>query len=120
MLPDGRDAGYLLDMLEHARGVVRAVAGRTLDDYLRDEDLRLAVERRIEIIGEAARRVSEDFQKRHHEIPWHKIVAQRNVLAHKYGEIQDDILWRVATVSVVELVSLLEPLVPPPPSEQEC
>jgi uncharacterized protein with HEPN domain len=120
MVPEKRDAGYLLDMLEHARGVLRVLRGRTLEDYVRDEDLRLIVERRIEIIGEAARRVSEAFQKTHPEIPWLKIVAQRNVLAHEYGEIQDDILWQVATVSVPELITLLEPLVPAPPSEPEC
>jgi uncharacterized protein with HEPN domain len=119
MRPDERDAGYLLDMIEHARGVVRALQGRTLDDYVRDEDLRLALERRIEIIGEAARRVSPEFQLAHPEIAWRKVIAQRHVLAHEYGEIQDDIMWRVATVSVPELISLLEPLMPPLPSDLE-
>jgi uncharacterized protein with HEPN domain len=95
------------------------VEGRTLDDYLRDEDMRLAIERRIEIIGEAARRVSEGFQNAHPEIPWAKIVAQRHVLAHEYGEIQDDIVWKVATVSVPELISRLEPLIPPLPPQPE-
>ena len=113
MLPDTRDAGYLLDMLQHAAGVVRAVERHAFDDYAADEDLRLAVERRIEIIGEAARRISETFQKAHPEVPWRKIVAQRNILAHEYGEIEDEILWDVATVSVPELLRLLEPLVPP-------
>ena len=47
MRPEERDAGCLLDMLEHARGVTGVVAGKTLDDYLRDESLRLIVERRI-------------------------------------------------------------------------
>ncbi len=118
MRPDARDAGYLLDMLQHARGVVRAVQGRTLDKYTADEDLRLSIERRIEIIGEAAGRVSQAFKKTHPMIPWRKIVAQRNVLAHEYGEIQDEIMWRVSTVSVPELIALLEPLVPPPPEEE--
>jgi uncharacterized protein with HEPN domain len=117
MQPDERDAGYLLDMLEHARGIVRVLEGRSLDDYLRDEDLRLIVERRLEIIGEAARRVSESFRNAHPGVPWRKIVAQRNVLAHEYGEIQDDIMWRVATVSVPDLVNMLEPLVPPLPPD---
>ncbi len=117
MQPDERDAGYLLDMLEHARGIVRVLEGRGLDDYLRDEDLRLIVERRLEIIGEAARRVSEPFRNAHPEVPWRKIIAQRNVLAHEYGEIQDDIMWRVATVSVPDLVAVLAPLVPPLPPE---
>ena len=116
MRPDERDAGYLLDMLDHARGIMRVLAGRDLRDYLHDEDLRLIVERRLEIVGEAARRVSPGFRDAHPEVPWRKIVAQRNVLAHEYGEIQDDIMWRVATVSIPELVALLEPLVPPPPS----
>ena len=75
---------------------VRALQNRALDDYVRDEDLRLAVERRIEIIGEAARRVSPAFQQAHPEIAWRKVIAQRHVLAHEYGEIEDDIMWRVA------------------------
>ncbi|MGD8240618.1 MAG: DUF86 domain-containing protein [Armatimonadota bacterium] len=119
MRPDDRDAGCLLDMLQHARGVVRALRGRTLDDYLRDEDLRLAVERRLEIIGEGARRVSQAFQSAHREIPWRKIIAQQNVLAHEYGEVQDDLVWQVGTVSVPELIGLLEPLVPPAPEAEE-
>lgn len=109
---DLRDAGYLHDMLQHARGVSRAVTGRTLQDYVRDEDLRLAVERRIEIIGEAARHVSSVFQDAHPEIPWRKIIAQRHVLAHEYGEIEEEIVWAVATVSIPELINLLEPWVP--------
>lgn len=47
MRPDVHDAGYLLDMLEHARGVLRAIEGRTLQDYIMDENLRLGMERRI-------------------------------------------------------------------------
>jgi uncharacterized protein with HEPN domain len=114
MPPDEHDAGYLLDMLEQARGVTRAVKDRTLEDYLGDEDLRLLIERRIEIIGEAARRVSPAFQEAHPEIPWRKIVGQRNVLAHDYGEIEDEIIWHVATISIPELITLLGPLVPEP------
>ena len=76
MHPDDRDAGYLLDMLQHARGVAQAVQDRTFEEYLADEDLRLAIERRIEIIGEAAKCVSPAFQEAHSDIPWRKIVAQ--------------------------------------------
>ncbi len=111
MRPDERDSSLLLDMLMHARGIMSAIAGKTLDDYLSDENLRLAVERRIEIIGEAARRVSPEFRAAHPEVPWRGLIGQRNVLIHEYGEIQDDIVWNVATVSVPELVALLEPLV---------
>jgi uncharacterized protein with HEPN domain len=112
MRADARDAGYLQDMVQHARGVIKAVEGRRLEDYEADEELRLAVERRVEIIGEAAARVSEAFKEKHPDIPWRKIVGQRNVLAHEYGEIDDEIMWDVATVSVPELLRMLEVLMP--------
>jgi len=115
MQPNAKDAGYLLDMLDHARGVRRAIQNRSVAEYLADEDFRLAIERRIEIIGEAANRISRSFQDTHPEIPWRKIVAQRNVLAHEYGEVQAEIIWRVATGSIVELIDALEPLIPPLP-----
>lgn len=73
--------------------------------------MRLLLERRVEIIGEAARHVSEDFRTAHPEIPWRKIVAQRNILAHEYGDIDDEIMWDVATISMPALLRMLEPLV---------
>lgn len=112
MRPDLRDAACLLDMLRQARGVVNLVRSRTLEDYLADEDFRMAVERRIEIIGEAARRVSTEYRDVHPEIPWRRIIAQRHVLAHEYEEIEETLLWQTATVSVPELIRLLTPLVP--------
>ncbi|MCX5758474.1 MAG: DUF86 domain-containing protein [Candidatus Hydrogenedentes bacterium] len=112
MPPDEQDAAYLLDMLHHARGILRAVDTRTHDDYLDDEDLRLLVERRVLIIGEAAHHVSQEFKDGHPQIPWHKIVGQRNILAHAYGEIDDEIMWDAATISVPELVRFLETVLP--------
>jgi len=69
MSPDRDDLAYLWDMLTAARAVVSFVQGRTLEDYLGDLLLRSAVERQVEIIGEAARRVSREFQDAHPEIP---------------------------------------------------
>jgi len=80
----------------------------TFEQYELDENLRLSIERRVEIIGEAARRLSVEFQKAHPDVPWARIVAQRNVLAHNYGEIDDELLWRVATVHIPQLVNSLK------------
>jgi uncharacterized protein with HEPN domain len=113
------DRVYLWDMLTAARAVVDFVRGHTLAEYEADLLLRSAVERQIEIIGEAARRISKEFQDAHPEIPWRPIQAQRHVLAHDYGEIKHDRIWRVAETHVPELIALLEPLVPAPPAEAQ-
>jgi uncharacterized protein with HEPN domain len=112
------DVSYLWDMLTAARAVVDFTRERTLDEYSNDLMLRSAVERQVEIIGEAARRVSESFRSEHAEIPWSKIMGQRHVLAHDYGEIKQDRLWQVATVHVPALIAQIEPLLPPPPEDQ--
>jgi uncharacterized protein with HEPN domain len=75
----------------------------------------LAVERCLEILGEAARRISDRVRLEHPEIPWHQIIAQRNVLAHEYGDIRHEMIWRVVSERIPELLTILERLVPPPP-----
>ena len=85
-----QDAGYLWDMLTAAKAVRKFVGDRELADYLAEVLLQAAVERKIEIIGEAANKVSAQLQQEHPEIPWSKIVRQRNVLAHDYGRIEHD------------------------------
>jgi len=113
MPPENRDAAYIWDMVDAARTIQDFTAGVSLADYLLDRKLQLAVERAIEIIGEAARLVSAELKAQHPEIPWRQVVAQRNVLAHDYGEIKQDRIWLVATNRIPELVAQLQPLLPP-------
>jgi uncharacterized protein with HEPN domain len=112
------DSAFLWDMLDAAEAIRSFVSGKTFQNYLNERMLRGAVERHLEIIGEAAKGVSKTFQKAHPEIPWHRIIAQRHVLAHEYGEIKQELVWRVATLHIPELIDILEPLVPPSPTEE--
>jgi uncharacterized protein with HEPN domain len=116
MVSERHDAGWLWDMLTAAQAVRDFVAARSFEDYEQDLMLRSAVERQIEIIGEAARRVSPAFRDAHPEIPWRPIMAQRYVLAHNYGEIRHELIWRVATQHIPALVRTLEPLIPERPA----
>lgn len=116
MPPEDRDAAYLWDMLDAARTIQSFTTGVSLEEYLVDRKLQLAVERAIEIIGEAARLVSAELKERHPEIAWRQIVAQRNVLAHDYGEIKQDRIWLVATTRIPELIGQVGPLLPPAPA----
>lgn len=119
MRPEDRDAAYLWDMLDSARTVRKITTDATLDQYLRNRTLQLAVERAVEIIGEAASRISQGFREAHNEIPWQSIIGQRNVLAHEYGDIKQDRMWYLAATHIPELISRLERLLPPAPPEPE-
>jgi uncharacterized protein with HEPN domain len=116
MRPKTGDASFVWDMLDAALAVRQFVAGRHFDDYTNDRLLRGAVERHIEIIGEAARSISQPYRDAHPEIPWSKIIAQCHVLAHEYGEIRHDRIWLVATVHIPDLIPKLKELLPPSPS----
>ena len=108
-----RDPAWLLDMLTAARAVREFVAGRTLEQYEADLFFRSAVERQIEIVGEGARAISNAFKLAHPQIPWRPIMAQRHRLAHEYGEINNQLIWTVATIHIPALIIQLELLVPP-------
>jgi uncharacterized protein with HEPN domain len=111
------DAALLWDMLDAARKIQHFISGKTFHEYSGDEVLQAAVERKLEVIGEAARCVSERFQQLHPEIPWRGIISQRHFIAHEYGEVRQEKLWRVATVRIPELIEHLQRLIPPMPKE---
>ena len=117
MLPDERDAAYLWDMLDAARMAYGFTSGVLFQAFLSDRKLQLAIERSVEIIGEAARRVSEAFRNDHPEIPWRSMIAQRNVLAHEYGEVKQDRMWLLVTQQLPELIQTIETLIPPAPAD---
>jgi uncharacterized protein with HEPN domain len=117
MQPDVRDAALLWDMLIHGRLVLKFVRSETFETYSDNQMLRLAVERSIQIIGEAANRLSDEFRTVHPDIPWRPIIKQRHVLVHDYGVIDNAKIWRVATHYVPELVQMIEPIMPPQPPD---
>ena len=115
MLPEEKDAALLWDMQQAASEIVQFVEGVNYARFQSDKMLRYAIERQILVIGEAAKNVSATFKSSCPQIPWTAIVGQRNILAHEYGEVLVERIWRVASVFVPELIKLLTPLVPKPP-----
>jgi uncharacterized protein with HEPN domain len=99
-------------MLEACRAIERFVAGKTVGEYLANELLQAAVERKIQIIGEAATRISAPFRDSTPEIPWKQISGQRHVLVHDYGRIEHDRVWQVATGHVGALAVQLDAILP--------
>jgi len=109
------DSVYLGHMLDMARKAVAKLGNRTRAGFDADEDLRIVLAHCVQIIGEAASRVSPATQAAHPQIPWRRIVGMRHRIVHDYMNIDADILWEVVRRNLPELIRLLTPIVPPDP-----
>jgi uncharacterized protein with HEPN domain len=104
------DATTLRQILEHGREVIERMRGRTVEDLVADRTLQLSVTRLLEILGEASRRLSQEFRASHPEVPWREIAGMRNRLVHAYDDIDPSTVWKTATEDVPRLLTILEPL----------
>jgi uncharacterized protein with HEPN domain len=112
MKPDDPDTANLQDMLEVALEARELVAEIPADEFLQARVRRRALERVLELIGEAARRVTPVRQAEHPEIPWRRIIGQRNILAREYGRIDPKLLYRSAREDMPSLIAALQRLLP--------
>jgi uncharacterized protein with HEPN domain len=108
-----RDEAHLLDMLLAARKVCEFTEGVDEHRFRTDEVLQNATLRLIQIIGEAARKISAEFKQSHPEIPWHEIIGMRHMLVHEYFRIIPEKVWEVVERDLPPLIRTIEPLVPP-------
>jgi uncharacterized protein with HEPN domain len=107
-MPRPDDTTHIRHMLEAAEKLQRFSAGRTRADLETDELLALGLVRLLEIIGEAATRVTDDTRRNNAAVPWAQMIGMRNRLIHGYDVIDLDILWRTITDDVPALVCALE------------
>lgn len=82
-------------ILDAINGIETSTRDKGLDDYRQDWLLRHAVERAIEIISEAARRIPAETLALEPQIPWAQIMGIGNVLRHEYNRISDSVIWNV-------------------------
>ena len=100
----------LLHMTEAAQAALKFVAGKQKADLQSDQMLLFAVVRAIEILGEAANKVSEDLQSANSSIPWRAMVGMRNRLVHAYFDIDTEMVWKTLQSEIPELLSTLQAL----------
>jgi uncharacterized protein with HEPN domain len=97
--------GHMLDMARKAVGKTRDVSRA---EYDQDENLRLALAHLVQVIGEAARRVSPTGQAARPEIPWREITGMPHKIVHDYLDVDEDIVWEVVTRDLPSLITVLE------------
>lgn len=90
-------APVLMEMHEALSHILAATQGKTLSEYQQDWLLRLASQRALEIISEAARHLPEDLLATQPHIPWPQIRGIGNILRHEYHKVADAIIWAVIT-----------------------
>ena len=98
-------------MRDNVRRVLNATHGRSRSDIDADEILEAALIRWMKVIGEAARRIPDDFRSRYPAVPWRQTTDLRNVLIHEYDTVDFDALWRIIQEHLPPLVPQLQAII---------
>jgi len=110
MLPE-RDRVRLMDMLDHSREALQFIQGKQRSDLDTDRLLNLSLVRLLEIIGEAAARISDETKSNVTEIQWQQIIGLRNRLIHGYNNVDFDIMWDILQDDLPPLAVQLEKII---------
>ncbi len=108
-----RDETLLRDMLDMARKAQVFLHDRSQEAVDQDEMLAFALVRAIEVLGEAASRISVETRAGLVQIPWKVIVGMRNKIIHDYRTIDTRIVWKTVVEDLPPLIAELEKVIPP-------
>ena len=112
MEPMNPDIEFLWDMHEAAHLIIDFLQGMTYGQYAENRMVQAAVERQLEIMSAAARRITPDFHSTHPDIPWHSIIGLSSILFSGSGEVRPERIWLATRNSIPPLVTLLDTLIP--------
>ncbi len=102
------DRVRLRHMLDNAKEALALVQGKRRSDLDSNRLLGLGLVRLLEIVGEAANRITPETQSRYPSIPWRQIIGLRNRLIHGYDDVDMDLLWVILTDDLPDLIIQLE------------
>jgi uncharacterized protein with HEPN domain len=117
-MPNPRDTATLLDIQRASIKVIQFQQGISKADFIEDDKTQSAIVFQLMIVGEAVKRLSQEFRAQHPEIPWQLIAGMRDNLIHNYDDIDLDEVWKTATADIPVLLTQLNPLIPQPPHSE--
>ena len=106
-----RDRVHLLRMRDAAQYAQQFAAGREIEELNSDIQFRMALVKAVELVGESARRTSDELRAQHPQVPWKKMIGMRNVLVHNYWAIEQDEFWDAVQNHIPPLIAELERLI---------
>lgn len=105
-----KDEASLIDIERAAKKILRYTFNTSRLELESNDEKLSAILYQITIIGEATKRLSQEFRQQHPNIPWREIAGIRDIIIHKYDQVDFDVIWDVVYHKIPELLNLLEPL----------
>lgn len=97
MREQSRDISRLEHMIQAMERIRRYTKGKTFDEFIADDMMYYAVVKNIEILGEAANMLTEEFRNKHPMTPWKLVSGMRNYIVHEYFQVDNNVVWDVIT-----------------------
>ena len=113
MLPE-RDRVFVAQMIEAAAAALDFAADQTRESFCADRLVGFAVVRAVQLLGQAARNVSEEVKADHPDIPWREMIGMRNVVVHDYADVDMKLVWTTVRRDLPALVRRLRVLLDEP------
>lgn len=105
-----RDPEALIDITQAAHRILRFAQGSSRAALETNEEKLSAILYQITIIGEATKRLSQDFRAQYPAIPWKQMAGMRDIVTHHYDEVDPDVVWEIIQTDLPQLLSQIEPL----------
>jgi len=99
---------FVSDILESIEKIERYTLGVSYEEFMKDDKLKDAVVRNLEIIGEAANYIPDEIKVKYKDIPWRQIVGLRHRLIHGYFVVDYDIVWNIVIKDIPRLKTAIK------------
>jgi uncharacterized protein with HEPN domain len=108
-----RELAYLLDIVTMANDAISFATGMDKKAFSKDRKTQYAIIRCLEVIGEAAKRIPDDFRNAHPQVPWKQLAGMRDILIHSYDKVNVDIVWETVQKDLPDILNKLSPIIKP-------
>jgi uncharacterized protein with HEPN domain len=105
-----RDKSYLWDIVNACTDIIEFIEDTSFNEFENDKMKRFAVERQLLVIGEASNHLSVEFRKEYSSVSWKLMIGLRNIIAHEYGEILVERIYRIAVDNIRPLKNNIDEL----------
>ncbi len=102
---------YLIDIKNECEYLLNRIENLAYEEFIRNEDLKKAFVRSLEVIGEASKRLTKEIRKRYPQIPWKSLVEMRNIIIHEYFGVNYETVWDTIKNRIPDLYKIIKEII---------